>query len=57
MKIAKQKSIPLNDCFSDVRSLVFVQAKVLPLLVELSHGALAPKKPENNVETSENQSM
>ena len=57
MKIAKQKSIPLNDCFSDVRSLVFVQAKVLPLLVELSHGALAPKKPENNVETTEIQSM
>ena len=46
-------SIPPNDCFSDVRSLVFVQAKVLPLLVELSHGALATQKPENNVEIPE----
>ena len=43
-------SIPLNDYFSDVSSLVFVQAKVLPLLVELSHGPLATQKPEQGDE-------
>ena len=46
--VGRQNLTFFDNCFSHMSCLLFAEPKILPLLVELSHGALAPKKPENN---------